>query len=136
MRTKRARGAVAALAAGAGLALGAGAPAGAGTDGISGSANWSVPAAEPGATVTLAGAYQNGAPGAVTYVIQLSIAGGGNGLITSFTNSANLTGCTPTNGTTITCTWNATAQNESATITATVVVPSGSVGQEWQGNAT
>ena len=136
MRTIR-RG-LAAVAAGAALAAATAAPAGAGTDGISGSANWSVPAAEPGATVTLTGSYQNGAPGAISYVMQLSITGGGNGVITSFITSSNLlaAGCTATNGTTITCTWNATTQNEMAIITATVVVPAGSAGQEWEGNAT
>ncbi len=132
----RARGAVAVLAAGVGLALTAAAPVGAGSDGISGSANWSVAFAEPGATVTLAGSYQTGSPGPDTFVVQLSISGGGSGLITSFTNSANLTGCAAADGTTITCTWDATAQNESATITATVVVPSGPIGQTLEGNAT
>jgi LPXTG-motif cell wall-anchored protein len=129
---------LAALAAGAALAAATAAPAGAGTDGISGSANWSVAFAEPGATVTLTGGYQSGAPDPATYVIQLSITGGGTGLITSFTTSANLptAGCTATDGTTITCTWNATTQNETATITATVVVPSGPIGDPLEGNAT
>lgn len=62
----------------------------AGTDGISGSANWSVAVAQPGATVTLTGGYHNGAPGPVTYVMQLNISSGGTGLITSFTTSSNL----------------------------------------------
>jgi LPXTG-motif cell wall-anchored protein len=67
--------------------------------------------------------------------IQLNVAGATSEVITSFVPSANLTGCAQSAGNIITCNFVAGAQGEVATITATVVVPDGSVGQAWQGDA-
>ena len=119
-----------------GSRLATAAPAGAGTDGISGSANWSVGVAEPGATVTLAGGYQNGAPGPATYVMQLGIAGGGNGLITSFATSAEpLAGARQLTGSPSRARGTQQPRTRRRPSRPRSSSPSGSTGQEWQGNA-
>ena len=124
-----------AMAAGVGIAAATTASVSAGIQAISGSAAWSADTAEPGQTVTLSGSYQNDTSGAATFAIQLNVAGATSEVITSFIPSANLTGCASGAGNIITCNFVAGAQGEVATITATVVIPSGSVGQAWQGDA-
>jgi LPXTG-motif cell wall-anchored protein len=96
-------------------------------------AAWSV--ASPGRTVTLSGNHTNNSPGAATFPIQLSVAGATAEVITSFIASAYLAGCAQSAGNIITCSFAAGASGELATITATVVVPAGAVGQAWQGDA-
>ena len=132
---KTMRRAVVAVAAGAAIAAASATTVGAGTQAISGSSAWSAATAEPGQTVTLTGTYQNDSPGAATFPIQLSIAGATSEVITSFVPSGNLSGCTQSAGNIITCTFVAGAAGEAASITATVVVPAGAVGQAWQGDA-
>jgi len=126
---------MAALAVGAGLAVAGAAPAAAGVTGVTGGAQWSQSTAAPGDTVTLTGNYQSPATTGITVAVQLSVAGGGPGVITSFTASSGLLNCA-NDGVSVTCSWPVSVLGAQASIIATVNVPATANADDvWQGDA-